>query len=66
MYLHDSALEEKVDEEKTKRLAAEKKVEKFKEKVDHMASEMQHLQDQVSLSFEARGILSSIEAGLLR
>jgi hypothetical protein len=62
-------LEEKVDEEKTKRLAAEKKVEKFKEKVDHMASEMQHLQDQVSLfslSFEARGIFSSIEAGLLR
>lgn len=53
VYLHGSALEEKVDEEKTKRLAAEKKADKFKEKVDHMASEMQHLQDQVSLSFKA-------------
>jgi len=42
------ALEEKVDEEKTKRMAADKRAEKLKERTDQLTLEVQALQDQVN------------------
>ena len=39
-----------MDEEKTKRAAAEKKFEKMREKHDQLATDNQHLQEQVGTS----------------
>lgn len=43
-------MEEKVDEEKTKRVTAEKRIEKLKEKTEQLTVEVQGLQEQLRFS----------------
>lgn len=45
--VHDRHLDEKVEDERKKRESLEKKLEKIKEKYDHVVTENQHLHEQV-------------------